>query len=89
MIFLQIKPVHIDSFKERLAAAKWEITLQDGGQGHFIGWSYMIEWQKNLEGKQAKVTLHFSENQGVQESHLELNPAAKSEISSILQQLDE
>lgn len=87
MIYLQIAPSQVEIFKQRLQDDHWHVTNQDGGQGHFIGWSYLIQWQKDIEGKLAEVTLHFSENQGVQESHLELNPAAKVAVQTVLDQL--
>lgn len=88
MIFLTLAPDKVESFKQIMSEKGWEIAKQDAGQGHFIGWSYLIQWQKKIDDKIGEVTLHFSENQGVQESHLELNPAAKTALELILEQLN-
>lgn len=88
MIYKTLDPMQVSTFESLLNQENWHLVHQDGGQGHFIGWSYLKRWEKEMEGKQAEVTLHFSENQGVQSSHLEMNPAAKPMIENLLDRLE-
>lgn len=87
MIYKNLEPSSVSDFEKLLMQSHWELVHQDGGQGHFIGWSYLKRWQKETDHKMAEVTLHFSENQGVQSSHLEMNPAAKPLVEALLEKL--
>ena len=86
MIYREILPSQADSFQKLMKDNQWEMISQDGGQSEFIGWAYIMHWQCVIEGeeKAAEVWLHFSENQGVQASHLEMNPQAKPLIDALL-----
>ncbi len=84
MLYLQIEPQEVEPFKDYLLANDWDIVSQDGGQSQFIGWAYIMHLSKTLDGKLAETWLHFSENQGVQEAHIELNVPAKTELTNLL-----
>ncbi|BBN60675.1 hypothetical protein [Hydrogenovibrio marinus] len=86
MIYREILPSQADLFQSIMKDNQWEMVSQDGGQSEFIGWAYIMHWRCTVEGeeKAAEVWLHFSENQGVQASHLEMNPQAKPLIDALL-----
>lgn len=86
MIYREILPSQADEFQKRMKDNQWEMVSQDGGQSEFIGWAYIMHWRLPSEGesKEAEVWLHFSENQGVQTAHLEMNPTAKPLIDALL-----
>jgi len=84
MLYLQIKPNDVEPFKDYLLVNGWDIVSQDGGQSNFIGWAYIIHLSKNIAEKKAETWLHFSDNQGTQESHIELNVVAKLELTELL-----
>ncbi|MDX1795351.1 MAG: hypothetical protein R3219_01390 [Hydrogenovibrio sp.] len=87
MIYMQIEPNQADAFQKKMTDSGWDLVSQEGGQSHFIGWAYIMHWQKQLEDREANVWFHFSENQGVPASHLEMNPAAKPAMEQLLAQL--
>lgn len=87
MIYIQIEPHQAEDFQKLMQQNDWQLISQDGGQSHFIGWAYIMQWQKKVEELDAKVWLHYSENQGVKASHLEMNPAAKEAMAILLKSL--
>lgn len=86
MIYREILPSQADTFQKLMKDNLWEMVSQDGGQSEFIGWAYIMHWRCAIDGqeKAAEVWLHFSENQGVQASHLEMNVQAKPLIDALL-----
>ncbi|WP_024852115.1 hypothetical protein [Hydrogenovibrio kuenenii] len=87
MIYREILPSQADDFQKLMRDNLWEMISQDGGQSEFIGWAYIMHWRlptSEGESKEAEVWLHFSENQGVQASHLEMNTAAKPLMDNLL-----
>lgn len=86
MIYREIQPYQADDFQKLMKKHGWELLSQDGGQSQFIGWAYIMHWQicSDDQEKCAEVWLHFSDNQGVQASHLEMNPQAKILIDELL-----
>ena len=87
MIYLTISPSQAEPFQKQMQRHEWEMVSQEGGQSQFIGWAYVMHWQKEMDDKMAKVWLHYSDNQGQLEAYLEMNPAAKPLIDSIVAEI--
>ncbi|MGC9386861.1 MAG: hypothetical protein ACP5D0_07945 [Hydrogenovibrio sp.] len=88
MVYLMMEPQHAEAFQTRMQDEAWSLILQDGGQSQFIGWAYMMKWEKTLaEGGRAEVTLHYSDNQGILECYLEMNPLAKPLMDALVASL--
>lgn len=87
MIYITLEPQQADPFQSAINKADWEMVSQEGGQSQFIGWAYIMHWKKEIDGKQAEVWLHYSDNQGKLEAYLEMNPAAKAEVSALVETL--
>ncbi|MDG4811552.1 hypothetical protein P8629_00905 [Hydrogenovibrio sp. 3SP14C1] len=89
MIYLTITPSQAEPFQKQMQRHEWEMVSQEGGQSQFIGWAYVMHWQKEIDDKMAKVWLHYSDNQGQLEAYLEMNPAAKPLIDQIVAEISE
>jgi len=89
MLYLQIEPQDVESFKTFLIDRGWQIVSQDGGQSNFIGWAYIIHLSKTIDDKLAETWLHFSENMSKQEAHIELNVIAKTELTALQREFNE
>ena len=89
MIYLTITPSQAEPFQKQMQRHGWEMVSQEGGQSQFIGWAYVMHWQKETDDKMAKVWLHYSDNQGQLEAYLEMNPAAKPLIDQIVAEISE
>jgi len=87
MIYITLEPHQADPFQNAIKTAEWDLISQEGGQSQFIGWAYIMHWQKNIDGKVAEVWLHYSDNQGKLEAYLEMNPVAKPEVSALVESL--
>ncbi|MBD3611168.1 MAG: hypothetical protein HUJ13_01900 [Hydrogenovibrio crunogenus] len=87
MIYLTISPSQAEPFQKQMQRHEWEMVSQEGGQSQFIGWAYVMHWQKEMDDKMAKVWLHYSDNQGQLEAYLEMNPAAKPLIDRIVAEI--
>lgn len=87
MIYLTISPSQAEPFQKQMQRHEWEMVSQEGGQSQFIGWAYVMHWQKQVDDKMAKVWLHYSDNQGQLEAYLEMNPAAKPLIDSVVAEI--
>lgn len=87
MIYLTISPSQAEPFQKQMQRHEWEMVSQEGGQSQFIGWAYVMHWQKEVDDKIAKVWLHYSDNQGQLEAYLEMNPAAKPLIDRIVAEI--
>lgn len=88
MVYLEIQPHQVDAFQALINQSDWALVSQEGGQSQFIGWAYVMHWQLPSDGKPAEVWLHYADNQGRLESHLEMTPAAKPHIQAFLDQLN-
>lgn len=80
MHYLSIEPTQVDSLKKHLKDDGWILVHQDAGQNHFVGWGYIMHWEK----KEAKVWLNYSDKQGKVEVKLGMNPSAQKLIDLTL-----
>jgi hypothetical protein len=88
MMYLMIEPQQAEAFQKRMNEQGWSLFFQDGGQSQFIGWAYMMKWEKTLEDeRRAEVTLHYSDNHGELEAYLEMNPPAKPLMDALVAEL--
>lgn len=88
MVYLMIEPQQAEAFQKRMNEQGWSLVFQDGGQSQFIGWAYMMKWEKPLEDdRQGEVTLHYSDNHGELEAYLEMNPPAKPHMDALVAEL--
>lgn len=87
MIYLTISPSQAEPFQKQMQHHEWEMVSQEGGQSQFIGWAYVMHWQKEVDDKMAKVWLHYSDNQGQLEAYLEMNPPAKPLIDLVVAEI--
>lgn len=69
-----VKPSKVEDLKQKIENSGWTLDFQDAGQNHFVGWGYMIQWQKS----NSTLTLHYSEKQGVAEARIEMRAAENS-----------
>ncbi len=76
MHHLPIDPNQVEALKQQLQDEGWQLIHQDAGQNHFVGWGYIMQWQK----AEALIWLHYSDKQGKAEARLELNDFAKKAI---------
>lgn len=72
-----------DRFSERMMQQGWQLTQQEAGQTHFIGWGYRKTWQYSTDAGQAVCTLLFEDQQGVQRAHCEYNPLAQALLAPL------
>ena len=66
--------------RQRLEAAGWRLTGEDGGQSHFVGW----EHQARFEQDGAVITLIQGERYGRPYYTYEANPKALVRLSELL-----
>ncbi|WP_019895241.1 hypothetical protein [Hydrogenovibrio halophilus] len=88
MLYHTLPAQSADPFEKAMTDHGWELVGKDGGQSNFIGWAYIIHWQKDLDGKSGEVKLNFEDNMGEQSAWLEMSPAAKPEVMRILDRLE-
>jgi len=53
MIYLTISPSQAEPFQKQMQHHEWEMVSQEGGQSQFIGWAYVMHWQKQVDDKMA------------------------------------
>jgi hypothetical protein len=84
MQVLEIPAKQCEHFKQLMQDSRWEITHQDAGQTHLVGWGYEIHW--SLDDR--KAILRYNDKQGVASAFLEFSDSATNQINSILKQLN-
>jgi len=87
MLYITLHPSQAEPFQEAMKAQDWKLVLQDGGQSQFIGWAYIMRWEKVAGEKTAEVCLHYSDNQGELEAYLEMNVVAKPLMDKLVESL--
>lgn len=74
-----------ETLRSRLAELGWPVIHQDVGQTELVGYGYVIVWQKD----DAKITLHYSDRQGVAQAQVEMNDPACSLLQPLLDSLND
>lgn len=88
MLYQTLAASQAEPFEKAMDQAGWTVLGKDGGQSNFIGWAYIIHWQKqNDEATPFEVKLNFEDNMGEQSAWLEMTPAAKTEVLAIVESL--
>ncbi len=85
MHVVEIPAKQCESFKQLMSERQWQVTHQDAGQTHLVGWGYEIHWR--LDGQ--KTILRYNDKQGVATALLEFSDSAKSQIHQLLNQSNE
>ena len=81
----EIPAKQCELFKQLMLENLWQITHQDAGQTHLVGWGYEIHWALDNQ----KTILRYSEKQGVGIALLEFSDSAAPQINRLLNQLNE
>lgn len=82
MQVVEIPANQCERFKHLMSESQWQVTHQDAGQTHLVGWGYEIHWA--LDGQ--KTILRYNDKQGVATALLEFSGSAKSQIHQLLKQ---
>lgn len=83
MRYYQVNPAKVEALKQQIDDLGWALIFQDAGQNHFVGWGYIMQWQK----VQSTLTLHYSEKQGVADARIEWHaPETSSETLQGIQE---
>ncbi len=85
MQILEIPAKQCESYKQLMLENLWQITHQDAGQTHLVGWGYEVHWSLDSQ----KVILRYSDKQGIATALLEFSDSAISQIHDMLNQLNE
>lgn len=85
MQILEIPAKQCELFKQLMLKNQWQITHQDAGQTHLVGWGYEIHWGLASQ----KAILRYSDQQGIASAILEFSDSATSKIHQLLNQIDE
>ena len=89
MLYQTLAAAQAEPFEKAMEQAGWTVLGKDGGQSNFIGWAYIIHWQKdNHESTPLEVKLNFEDNMGEQSAWLEMTPAAKTEVMALIASLE-
>ncbi|MDG6778702.1 hypothetical protein QCB44_08300 [Thiomicrorhabdus sp. zzn3] len=90
MRYLPVNPKLIEALKTQLQLKGWLLKGQDAGQAHLVGWGYVLKWQKAIDNEStSSLWLHYKEVQGKAEAQLEMTPEAYTEISEMVNRLEE
>ncbi|KUJ72394.1 hypothetical protein [Thiomicrospira sp. WB1] len=85
MLYHTLDAKQAEPFEKAMDQAGWTLVVKDGGQSNFIGWAYIIHWQKAAEDQPpAEVKLNFEDNMGEQTAWLEMTPSAKADVMAIV-----
>lgn len=85
MQVVDIPAKQCECFKQLMLKNHWQITHQDAGQTHLVGWGYEIHWAL---GRQ-KTILRYSDKQGIATATLEFSDSATAQIEELLNQMNE
>ena len=85
MQIVEIPAKQCELFKQRMLENDWQITYQDAGQTHLVGWGYEIHWALGSQ----KMILRYSDKQGIATATLEFSDSAISQIQELLNQINE
>ena len=85
MQVVEIPAKQCELFKQRMLENDWQITHQDAGQTHLVGWGYEIHWALGSK----KTILRYSDQQGIATATLEFSDSAISQIQELLNQINE
>lgn len=80
-----LNPCLCESFKQQMLTKHWQISHQDAGQTHLVGWGYEITWQKAAY----LVTLRYSDKQGIATALLEISDGALPDMTQLIDTLNE
>ena len=79
----KLDPKLAEMFKNEMLKTGWQVTKQDAGQTHIVGWGYAIEWAKSSQ----IVSLQYQEIQGHAEAQLQISPDALTDINTMIDTL--
>jgi hypothetical protein len=85
MQVIEVPAKKCELFKQLMAENQWQITHQDAGQTHLVGWGYEIHW--TLDNQNA--ILRYNDKQGVATALLEFSDSASAQIHHLLNQMNE
>lgn len=85
MQVVEIPAKQCELFKQLLLENQWQITHQDAGQTHLVGWGYEIHWRLGSQ----KIILRYSDKQGVATALLEFSDSANSQVSDLLNKIND
>jgi hypothetical protein len=85
MQVIEIPAKQCEFFKQLMLENQWQITHQDAGQTHLVGWGYEIHWELDSQ----KTILRYNDKQGVATALLEFSDSATSQIQQLLKKSNE
>lgn len=85
MQIVEIPASQCEFLKQLLLENQWQMTHQDAGQTHLVGWGYEIHWALGSQ----KIILRYSDKQGIAMALLEFSDSAKHQVSDLLTQIND